>query len=160
MGELLDRHFQHQVLQTLAGGYPERMNIEESFGEEWGSRLKVNMHYLQEHGLLELHHPNPKGYGDPRDASITASGLDFLAGDGGLTAILGVVTIKLHEDSIKRVLADKLIASDADDSVKEKLLSQLQALPAEATKETMMAGLKAGLDSIPDFVVWLSNWIS
>ena len=46
-------------------------------------------------------------------ARITAKGIDFLEDDGGLSAILGVVTVKLHADTLREMLAKKIDASSA-----------------------------------------------
>lgn len=35
------------------------------------------------------------------ESTITAASLDFLEDDGGLSAILGIITVKLHADTIK-----------------------------------------------------------
>ncbi len=53
-------------------------------------------------------------------ARITAKSIDLLEDDGGVSAILGVVTAKLHEDTIRNlVLAEvklqtRLLASKGD----------------------------------------------
>ncbi|MBC8718828.1 hypothetical protein [Ochrobactrum sp. Marseille-Q0166] len=87
--------------------------------------------------------------------NITAKGLDFLQDDGGLSAILGVVTVKLHEDTIKELLIKKVEQSSAEPTVKKKLIDQIKSLPAEMTKVATVEGLKAGIDSLPDVIQWL-----
>jgi hypothetical protein len=89
------------------------------------------------------------------DVRITAAGLDFLADDGGLSAILGVVTVRLHEDTIKALLIEQVERSSAPDDLKTKLKSQIKSLPAEALKTVTTEGLKAGLTHIPDAMSWL-----
>ncbi|ESX95877.1 hypothetical protein X755_20985 [Mesorhizobium sp. LNJC405B00] len=86
---------------------------------------------------------------------MTAAGMDFLADDGGLSAILGVVTIRLHEDTIKALLIDRIEKSDAPASVRTKLVDQIKALPAEATKALTLDAIKAGLANMPEFLTWL-----
>ena len=45
-------------------------------------------------------------------------GIDFLTDDGGLSAILGVVTVKLHSDTIQALIAAKIDQAEISDSEK------------------------------------------
>ncbi len=67
-------------------------------------------------------------------ASITAAGLDFLADDGGLSAILGVVTVKVHADTIRDLIAAKIDTADLPVEKKSALKKQLAALPETALR--------------------------
>lgn len=88
---------------------------------------------------------------------ITATGLDFIADDGGLSAILGVVTVKLHEDTIKELMIAKIEQSQADPSVKGNLIARLKSLPADAMKELSMAAVRHGIENLPNAVQWLQT---
>lgn len=153
MGELLDRSFQRKILDELAHGYPSAVDIPKTFGAQYDNRLLVNLSYLSEHGLVEM---KLQRYisGDLRiyTATITASGLDFLADDGGLSAVLGVVTVKLHEDTVKGLLIQEVAASTADASVKDRLIDRIKELPAEATATLATKVLEAGIAQLPNAV--------
>lgn len=82
-------------------------------------------------------------------AKITARGLDFLADDGGLTAILGTVTVKLHDDTIRELIAVRIEQSDLHPEEKAGLLTQLKALRGESVKHLTMKLLDAGLENAP-----------
>lgn len=159
MGELLDRRLQREILANAASEYPGHLKY--GAGRLFSSNAQVvNAAYLHEHGLLTVQWRNEFERHTPRSVTITAKGLDFLADDGGLSAILGVVTIKLHEDSIKALLMDKLAETAVPKTVRQRLAEQIKSLPAEATKEIALAAVKSGLKEIPDLVPWLGKFIA
>ena len=109
--------------------------------------------YLSEHGLLELKTPKTQGITPvPHIVSIkaTAKGIDFIADDGGLSAVLGVVTIKLHEDSLKALIEKRIEDADLSGIEKKSLLASLKGLPGEAMKHLTLKLLDAGLRHGPD----------
>lgn len=65
---------------------------------------------------------------------ITARGLDFLEEDGGLSAILGTVTVKLHADTIRDMLETKIMDSQLPQADKKRFVDTLKELPGEALK--------------------------
>jgi hypothetical protein len=75
-------------------------------------------------------------------AKITAKGLDFLADDGGLSAVLGTVTVRLHADSIKELLLAKVEASAVPAEKKSWLRKQLDAATGETIKKVVNALLR------------------
>jgi hypothetical protein len=62
------------------------------------------------------------------ECSINNRGIDFLEDDGGLSSILGVVTIKLHADTIKALIQQKIEAADITDSEKSALKSTVSKI--------------------------------
>ncbi|WP_238888606.1 hypothetical protein [Achromobacter insuavis] len=150
----LDRDLQRAILEKLAAAYPgdthaawkeiQLMATEESV---IGSLL-----YLEAHGLLRSGLMRPLG-GKWRINSaqfqITHLGLDFLQDDGGLSAVLGVVTIKFHDDTIKSLIEAKILQSDLPQPEKKRWTDQLRSLPAEATKHLVLKLVDKGLDSGP-----------
>ncbi|MBB4113476.1 hypothetical protein FHT80_002802 [Rhizobium sp. BK226] len=158
MGELLDRQFQNLVLRTLADAYPRSVPLARMFGEEGGNRLLVNACYLHEHELLQAQFKEfLDGVVHMGNAKITARGLDFLQDDGGLSAVLGVVTIKIHEDTIKALLIEKVEQSKAEPGIKKRLVDQIRGLPAEAVKVLTVEAVKSGLAHTPDVVAWVAE---
>ncbi|VVD74883.1 hypothetical protein [Pandoraea commovens] len=146
----LDREYQKNVLQQLAAIYPAR---------GWANKVSApsdeirdaNLFYLCEHGLItecmSIAMDNSVSYGTTR---ITKDGMDFLADDGGLSAVLGVVTIKLHEDTIKSLIEEKILASAKSPAEKQQFVSALRKLPADATKHLTMKLLDLALTRAPD----------
>ncbi|MDA4176434.1 hypothetical protein NY836_03220, partial [Escherichia coli] len=81
---------------------------------------------------------------------ITKDGIDFIRDDGGLKAILGIMTIRLHDETLcelERIINSSTSATTED---KKKLLSQLRTLPADAIKQLTIRLLGQGLDHLPD----------
>lgn len=158
MGELLDRGLQKDILTRLAADYPRATEVSEAFHELPGNVAMVNLAYLEEHGLVK----NiwiPAGDDDeyPADAKITARGLDFLAGDGGLSAILGTVTIKLHDETLQKLLIEKIRDADGDDGFKKELIEKVKGMPAEAAGEVAKRLVTFGLDNVPNAVIALGK---
>ena len=83
-----------------------------------------NLLYLEQHGLIKI-----------QDESgidtwmlliqITHQGIDFLQQDGGLSAILDIVTIKLHNDTIHTLLHKKIDEAEISEKEKENLKKDL-----------------------------------
>ncbi|WP_164136704.1 hypothetical protein [Stenotrophomonas maltophilia] len=144
----LDRETQRQILETLAEDYPEDVVVESLYGVVAQWKINANVSYLEDHGLLTAEYSGPKHMGHSVDrATITHKGIDFLQNDGGLGAILDVVTIKIHEDSIKDLISQKIRASDLPAADKEQYLDQLRELPGEATKHLALKMVDAGLEN-------------
>ncbi|MGM3389170.1 hypothetical protein KXR94_16115 [Stutzerimonas stutzeri] len=96
--------------------------------------LMANAAYLIEHGLVggDLRMTST-GRGDflPTKLALTANGLDFLEDDGGLTAVLGTLTVRLHADSVRDLLAKQIEASELEDSVKSQLIAEGEGLASK-----------------------------
>src|SRR5260363_4475 len=132
----LDRPLQHELLQTLADTYPEDRS-----SESWDSlvnrysydSVRVNIFYLHEHGLVDWR-VGEAGF----TLRATHEGMDFLSDDGGLAAILNVLTIRFHGDTLKAMIGQKIQEADLDPADKRKFVDALRALPADATKHLAM----------------------
>ena len=148
---MIDRTYQREMLQMLEQCYPLPYPASILIGvtlPENESRYAANMAYLEAHGLVDAciqisadHH---FGFSDP---TITAKGIDFLADDGGLSAILGVVTIKLHEDTIRKLVEQRIFGSDLPEPQKAGLISQLRALPSSAIELLAKRLIEKGMES-------------
>jgi hypothetical protein len=146
----LDRALQHRILNDLADRYPLGLSLIDQ--NAWGpiDHTITQMQYLREHGLIESTHgyyQNAKPYFG--DAVVTARGLDFLSDDGGVGAILGVVTVRLHDDTIKALVAQRIDASDLPETEKQRYAEALRELPGEATKHLVLKLVDLGLDAGP-----------
>ena len=151
----LDRELQLKFLKELEEMYPEAYIAYKEPSRE----TVVNLVYLADHDLIKCETTtDDNGRISIVTAQITAAGLDFLADDGGLTAILGVVTVKLHADTIKDLMIAKIQSSEAEPTVKQNLIKKLKELPADTAKELFMAIVKKGIDSIPDVAKWLPTF--
>lgn len=104
---VLDRAFQLELMTKMAEVYPAAYNFsqDEQYGDsDFRTKLFTNLYYLQSHGLLEpksIHYTNSlDGIGSWTlgNTRLNHKGMDFLADDGGLSAILGTVTIKFETE--------------------------------------------------------------
>lgn len=150
----LDRAYQRELLKELARCYPRPcVDMALRMGraaEQEREKYLANIVYLAENGLVkdwgQLGVDLKASFAPP---TLTCKGMDFLAGDGGLSAILGVATIRLHGDTIKDLLDAWIDAAAASQADKHRLKSVLQSLPAESTKHLVMKLVDMGLATAP-----------
>jgi len=158
-GGPLDRDLQRTLLLAMRDCYPKEY-ADDQFVNLNANALEANLLYLEEHGLC-VAGLSPSIGGDYAwyGSKITARGLDFLAEDGGLSAILGVVTVKLHADTVRDLIAAKIDAAPIDPAEKSTLKTALAALPEAALKTITTSLVKTGLDHVPDAILWLRQSI-
>lgn len=152
----LDRNLQHEILKELNNIYPDSKTYEywidaaiaqvtgviETVGEAelYIAKRSANLRYLAEHGLVVCNDKNLSA-----TVKITAKGIDFLSDDGGLSAILGVVTVKLHSDTIQALIAAKIDQAEISDSEKSWLKKELGKI-----KDTALSTFTANaINAIP-----------
>lgn len=147
----LNRELQLKMLETLAAVYP-RYTVELGV-EQVTEDVLANLWYLEEQGLvagsLEMSVSQAFIF---QGARITAKGLDFLADDGGLSAILGTLTVRLHADTIRELLLARIDASDAPADKKSWLRKQLDIASNEAIKRIVGTVVDEGIKRAPDLV--------
>ena len=152
----LDRAYQLELLEILAHDYPRICNIHghlKDAGQEAEDKYVANMIYLEQHQLIDSGITRALG-GDPVIGypSINNRGMDLLANDGGLSAILGVVTVRLEADTLRAILEAKISESHADPSLKQAMIRKIRELPLDAIKTLSSELLKKGLDQLPNAV--------
>ena len=135
----LDRDLQREILKELNNIYPDSKTYEywidaaiaqvvgviETVGEAelYIAKRSANLRYLAEHGLVVCNDKNLSA-----TVKITAKGIDFLTDDGGLSAILGVVTVRLHSDTIQTLLDAKINEANIPPEEKSRLKSILSKM--------------------------------
>lgn len=145
----LDRALQLDLLKRLSDVYPRTISVQSWLNES--DNVNPNLHYLLAHGLITGAASNDmSGAKEFVVAEITAAGLDFLADDGGLSAILGVMTVKLHEDTIRQLLIDRVEASNFDQEERSSLVAMIRSLPAKALGTLTEKLLEKGADQMLD----------
>ncbi|MGJ7495567.1 hypothetical protein ACSFA8_10850 [Variovorax sp. RT4R15] len=157
----LDRKLQREVLGILRDTYPrpEQSRLFNTAGcdSDRDEQIAANLIYLEEHGLvrsgIEFSLNGAVIY--QGGATITAAGLDFLEDDGGLTAILGTVTVKLHADTIRDLMLAKVEASGLPAPEKSALSKAISTLSGEALKEVAKKLVAAGMDNAPDAITFI-----
>lgn len=124
--------------------------------------LHAAMKYLHDHRLIEDGTsmsadgiPSFWGFG------ITSRGRDFLLENGGLSAALGVITIKIHEDSLRSLLLAKLSAAPLDETEEQSsaLAATIRNLPAQAIQTLADKLIELGVGHLPTGAHQLHTWI-
>jgi hypothetical protein len=147
----LDRSKQLAMLQALAAVYPRYTG---DLGVDLVTENELaNLWYLKEQGLVEggLDMSISQSF-IFQETKITAKGLDFLADDGGMSAILGTITVRLHADTIKDLLLARIDASNASPEKKSWIRKQLDLASTETIKKIVGSVVDEGIKRAPDLI--------
>jgi hypothetical protein len=160
----LNRDLQRSILSELAECYPDAYGhpLQTLAPQADEGEIVANLIYLAEHGLLQHGLVQDDDGWSPVVGltRITARGMDFLEDDGGLSAILGMVTIKLHSDTIKDLIEAKIAQSDLAPADKKRWIDQLRSLPADATKHLVQKLVEKGLDGGPAAIAAIGTYLT
>lgn len=145
----LNRELQRALLEELRDFYPRRSQTAYNLDGYSQSDCVDNLMYLAEQGLVEsgITLSPLSGSGTLTQARITARGMDFLEDDGGIGAALAVVTVKLHEDTLRQLIEAKLQNSDLPEEQKNGILKALREAPGETTKQLITKLVDLGMEN-------------
>ena len=150
----IDRQLQRDMLIKMRDAYPSSVRFRDLEGDE-DQKIK-NLLYLADHGLCEAGvHQGLNGQHSVSVSKINARGLDFLEDDGGLTAILQTVTVRLHADSIRDLMIAKVDSTSAPLAERSKIKKHLANLSGAALEAATTDLVGQGLAHIPDVLSWL-----
>ena len=163
----LSRTLQRQILIALANAEPAgTYDLAEEMGQTEIDRnvLITNALYLQGHGLIISGFQETQAIGVfgqyfENISRITPRGQDFLLDDGGLSAVLGVVTIKIHEDSVRALLLAKVENSDLPAEQRSALAEAIRSLPATAARTAIDKLIGLGVQHLPNGFHELHTWL-
>jgi hypothetical protein len=161
---LLDRAYQLALLQMGQRAYPgniERHHMQDLQESTDKQRHQFNLVYLIEHGLMAGQVTvNPNNSVTIKCPRLTKDGVDFLQADGGLSAILGVTTIRLHRSDLERLIEERIqLQPDLSPADKTRFVDQLRSLPADATKQVTVELLTRGLDQLPNVLQYIRTFL-
>lgn len=168
---ILDRELQRELLTKLSNVYPYAYDFYKDYPKESKIHDKAiaNLYYLESHGLVEkgsifVSKTKPYGGVEPhmqfQAAKISCKGMDFLADDGGLSAILGVVTIKFETEQLKMILETKIMSSDLAPETKKSMIDSLRELPGDVLKQLTAKIVDQGWESIGDLMQKIQSFLS
>ncbi|TCB52666.1 hypothetical protein E0H80_02185 [Acinetobacter sp. ANC 4779] len=166
---ILDRELQLKLLTVLSDMYPFTYDFSKDFqdGSDDCDKAVANLYYLQSHGLItEKSIFVSKSIGGGRGrvqfglSEITHTGMDFLANDGGLSAILGTVTIKFETEQLKAILATKIMSSDLSPERKTTMIDAIKELPAEGLKHLTTKIVDVGWDNLDSLMALIQGSLS
>lgn len=151
----LDRDLQRKILERLAAAYPHGLSSAEYDQLTEGVEEVVfdaNLYYLTQHELIDdclRFAASGEIMINLGQMTCTAKGMDFLADDGGLGAILGTVTVKLHEDTLRQLIEAKVQSSNLPEEQKNGILKALREAPGETTKQLITKLVDLGMENVP-----------
>ncbi|MDX3740181.1 hypothetical protein [Pseudomonas sp.] len=142
------RELQREILERLQSAYPN--TDDRVLGIDGDGQTLANLFYLKEHGMVQFDSTQYlDGSRNTYNIAITAKGIDFLEDDGGLGAILGTVTVKLHEDTLRQLIEAKVQASSLPEEQKSGILKALREAPGETTKQLIAKLVDLGMENAP-----------
>ena len=129
---MLDRELQLEVLRFCRDAYPGFINLVEApFCDQ--PHIQANLIYLHELQLINGTLVN--GNMEIRAPGITAAGLDFLEDDGGVSAMLRTITVKIDPDDLRSLIAARIETEDLPDEEKDSLIHTMRSLPKQALEK-------------------------
>lgn len=162
---ILDRKLQLELLEKMSSTYPEYYNFSSEYksGNDDYKAVVANLYYLQQHNLIEERSTlASKGMDGIKRLqihlpTINQNGLDFLADDGGLSAILGVVTIKIDPEQYRQILITRVQESNLPSEQKHQVVSALQSLSCESIKHLSTKFVDLGWDNLGSLAQLIQN---
>jgi hypothetical protein len=76
-----------------------------------------------------------------------------------LSAILGVVNVKIHRDTIKELIMTKLTDSAIPAEQKSKIVEAMNSLSEAGIKAAVTNLVQNGLNHVPDLLEWVRNFL-
>jgi len=135
----LNRKLQKDILVALSEVYPDSLLVSALPGFSHDREFMGNLFYLQEHGVLDGGDIREPGQCRSMvDAQITKAGLDFLADDGGLSAILGYRFVKIEASALVDSLIKLLEEGEAEDDKRLPALAQLHSMDNTALADLVL----------------------
>jgi hypothetical protein len=139
----LNRKLQKDILVALSEVYPDSLLVSALPGFSHNREFMGNLFYLQEHGVIDGGDIREPGQCRSMvDAQITKTGLDFLADDGGLSAILGYRFIKLEASDVADLLLKMLEQADIGDDRRLAAAEQLNTMDNDALSNLVVRLLR------------------
>lgn len=151
----IDRKIQREILELLANHQPHPLRkLWAHLNQFEEDAVIANALYLEEHGLINSGYELSKSIGiqkwhEPRAHRITAKGLDFLMDDGGLGAILGVVTVKLDASSIKALVMNQIDqAADITHEERSRLKTLVRTAGDQSLRKLVDSLIERGFQAV------------
>ena len=156
----LNRKLQRQILETLDGHYPAIVNLNENplFKHQ---DFEPNFFYLKEHGLISASNNVPPTLSVLNNsvARLTMTGKDFLADDGGLTAIKKTVYVQLDAETIRMLLTSCMDNAQLDPSKKNLVMDKIKNMPAEIFNRVTLQMVQKTLENPSQVYTLLSQML-
>lgn len=164
---ILDRQLQLKLLEKMSLNYPDScdFNGDYKYGTSEYAAAVANLYYLMQHNLVKEESIEVSSeigargsrkfqFGAP---TINQNGMDFLADDGGLSAILGVVTIKIDPEQYRQILINRVQESNLPIEQRHQIVAALQSLSYENIKHLSTKFVDLGWDNLGSLAQLIQN---
>ncbi|MGY4876488.1 hypothetical protein ACLUEY_01225 [Vreelandella aquamarina] len=173
---MVNRELQRDILDMLKKGQLKHTNFMLARISETATleEARFNINYLVDLNLIENGDAKPMinrwvvGSDEPAvtpseiliSGRVTAKGVDFLEEDGGISATLATVTVKLHADTIRDLIDAKIVESNAiPDDDKPALREALKGMKEEGLKQLTTRLVSYGLEQGSISAQQIMNWM-
>ena len=161
----MDRELQLELLEKMSSTYPDYYDFTKEYkhGTDEYNSVVANLYYLQQHNLVEDRSTLRSNAMDGLKRlqihlpTINQNGMDFLANDGGLSAILSVVTIKIDPEQYRQILITRVQESNLPSEQKNQIVSALQSLSYENIKHLSTKVVDLGWDNLGSLAQIIQN---
>jgi len=155
----LDKELAIKILKAIEDSPEQHVRLAHRIQEFGGDEVFIfTMEYLISHELVNAYITygmDETVFNDP--VSLTQKGIDYLAADGGLGAELNVITIKIHEDTIKEFIRARIDQSNLPAQEKKRFWDRLKELPAASIEHLVFQLMDLGLKNMPQAVQLLNS---
>lgn len=168
---LLDRQYQNELLSMLLDEYPYYRTATpkcRTLLKQDQAKYEANVLYLQNHGLVidgvSCQSMNSIGgktllINSSPYPRITEKGIDFMLNDGGLSAILNVQIIKLHDETIRAMLEAAIEKRELDEEERNAITSTLREISAEGLKTLLSRIVDLGIEKAPSLLPLIQSML-
>ena len=148
----INRKLQADILYALEEVYPDSLLVQALPDFNQDKEYMANLFYLQEHELIEGGDIREPGQCRSMvDAQITKTGLDFLADDGGLQAILADQKVTFFNNELLEIIEGEIRQSPLDQDEILSILKYLEKLDSISLKKVILKLLGAKDAEKPKF---------
>lgn len=138
----------NRILNQIAQNFPTETpvsDLEDQYGREQITTAFRHLCYL---GLVDAHLvQSMEGEYYIGDAKLAPKGISHFGFDSGLGADVNSVVIKIHEDTIKKLIELKILEADLEPNLKKAFLQELATAPVAAIKDMALHLMKKGLEN-------------
>lgn len=159
----MNNEIYRRILSALEESYPapvQPLRLKEKLADIDERTLYKELHHLGELELVTASMTITAHSIIPGTAKITAKGRDWLKPDGGLTAELNTVIVRVHAQTIRDIINAQIELSELDASAKSQLKDAVRNLPAHTLQEVVTGLVQKGLEHSPNAINWLMSLLN
>ncbi|MDT8895456.1 hypothetical protein RSO41_12395 [Halomonas sp. I1] len=147
----------YDILHKAEEAFPEPIDVDPLNSELGDDTVTGAIDYLVDHGLVDVWAKRTRmsGIGSYAEIRINGKGIDLLRDDGGMTARLNVITVRLEADTLRILINQRIDNSDESTHRKLQLREWVSSLPERALNDLTSQLIRRGLQEAPGTIQWL-----